>query len=64
MKADIKLSEKEVQEIVKNYIQQTTNHTVISIRFDINPGYNDPREYEPMALREAVVTVQLDANRR
>lgn len=59
MKADIKLTRKEVEEIIRAHIQCTTNHAVSAVRFDIEPGYSDPREYSSPSLREVIVSVEL-----
>lgn len=60
MKAEIKLGPKEVEQIVRDYIARETNHTVNSVRFDIEQGYQDrPGLSIGPSLREVIVSVDL-----
>ena len=65
MKAEIKLGPKEVEEIIRDYIKRETNHAVHSIRFDVDQGYEDrPGFSVGPCLREVVISVQLEGNRK
>lgn len=58
MKADIKLSEQELQKIVTDYIAAKTGWEVKGVRFNITNVYEDrPCGGSSAVLGEAVVTV-------
>lgn len=63
MKAEIKLGAKEIEEIIRDYILRETNHAVHSIRFSIDSGGDHPFMQTGPSLREAVVSVQLEARK-
>lgn len=64
MKAEIKLGPKEVEEIIRDYIVRETNHAVQDIRFSISSGDDTPYMRSGPSLREVVVSVELDGNKK
>jgi hypothetical protein len=62
MKAEIKLTKPEVEQIVRDHIERTLKQKVTSVRFDISPGYEDRFESSSPTLREAIVLIDLEVS--
>lgn len=61
MKADIKLGQEEVLEIIRDHITRTTNHKVNDVHLNVEIEVDDYSNIRRPYFKEVVVSVELES---